>query len=70
MGYKIFVSYKYVDDSIYPLSNPLSILSFNRSTVRNYVDKVESYFEHTDNQYKGESDNIGQNIADKIKKII
>ena len=57
MGYKIFVSYKYADDSIYPLSNPLSILSFNRSTVRDYVDKVESYFEHTDNQYKGESDN-------------
>ncbi|MEE0879134.1 MAG: hypothetical protein UH788_07635 [Treponemataceae bacterium] len=48
----------------------MSILSFNRSTVRDYVDKVESYFEHTDNQYKGESDNIGQNIADKIKKII
>ena len=57
MGYKIFVSYKYVDDSIYPLSNPLSILSFKRSTVRDYVDKVESYFEHTDNQYKAESDN-------------
>lgn len=58
MGYKIFVSYKYADDSIYPpLLNPLSMFSFNRSTVRDYVDKLESYFDHTSNIYKGESDN-------------
>ena len=57
MGYKIFVSYKYADDSIYPLPNPSDMFSFNRSTVRDYVDKLESYFEHTDSQYKGESDN-------------
>ena len=57
MGYKIFVSYKYADDSIYPLPNPSNMFSFNRSTVRDYVDKLESYFEHTDSQYKGESDN-------------
>lgn len=47
MGYKIFVSYKYADDCIYPLSNLVSIFSFNRSTVRDYVDKLESYFDHT-----------------------
>ncbi len=41
MGYKIFVSYKYSDDSIYPLSNPLNMSSYNRSSVRDYVDKLE-----------------------------
>ncbi len=59
MGYKIFVSYKYSDDSVYPLVNPLKMfsLSSDRSTVRDYVDKLESYFDHTSNIYKGESDN-------------
>ena len=57
MGYKIFVSYKYADDSIYPLSNPLNWYSSTRSTVRDYVDRLESYFDHTSNIYKGESDN-------------
>ena len=56
MGYKIFVSYKYADDSVYPISNPLSMFSFNRSSVRDYVDKLESYFDYTSNIYKGESD--------------
>ena len=56
MCYKIFVSYKYTDDSVYPLSNPLNMISFNRSTVRDYVDNLESYFDHTNNIYKGESD--------------
>ena len=54
MGYKIFVSYKYHDDSVYPLPYK-NYLGF--STVRNYVDKLESYFDQTSNIYKGESDN-------------
>lgn len=57
MGYKIFVSYKYHDDSVYPLSNPLNWYSSTRSTVRDYVDRLESYFDYTSNIYKGESDN-------------
>lgn len=58
MGYKIFVSYKYHDDSVYPLTNENSLLSiFNISTARDYVDKLEQYFDHTTNIYKGESDN-------------
>ena len=60
MGYKIFVSYKYKDNSIYPLSNSRSSFPFpfcNTTTVRDYVDKLESYFDHTSNIYKGESDN-------------
>lgn len=60
MGYKIFVSYKYKDNSVYPLSSYRSGFPFpygNATTVRDYVDKLESYFDHTSNIYKGESDN-------------
>ena len=60
MGYKIFVSYKYKDNSVYPLSSYRSGFPFpygNPTTVRDYVDKLEAYFDHTNNIYKGESDN-------------
>ncbi len=77
MGYKIFVSYKYHDDSVYPISNLYSSSSlFNISTVRDYVDKLELYFDHTNNIYKGESDNEDlsylseKSIWDKIKNRI
>ena len=59
MGYKIFVSYKYKDNSVFSLSSNRSESPFpngNRTTVRDYVDKLESYFDHTSNIYKGESD--------------
>lgn len=57
MGYKIFVSYKYHDDSVYPINNSTLYSFFNTSTVRDYVNKLESYFDWTNNIYKGESDN-------------
>lgn len=58
MGYKIFVSYKYQDNSVYPICNSFSLSSvFNISTVRDYVDRLELYFDRTNNIYKGESDN-------------
>ena len=50
MGKKIFVSYKFADSSVYPIVGQLS------STVRDYVDKIEGYFDSTDDIYKGESD--------------
>ncbi len=59
MGYKIFVSYKYKDNSVYPLSSYRNGFPFpygNPTTVRDYVDKLEAYFDHTSNIYKGESD--------------
>lgn len=48
---KIFVSYKYKDENVYPLN------WYGVTTVRSYVDKLEEYFDASDNIYKGESDN-------------
>lgn len=50
MGRKIFVSYKYADDSVKNLGN-------RQSTVRDYVDKFEEKVDASTNIYKGESDN-------------
>ena len=51
MGKKIFVSYKYADNNVRPITS-----KFSRSdTVRNYVDKLENIIGKND-IYKGESD--------------
>lgn len=50
MGYKIFVSYKYADDSV------CNLISGENSTVRNYIDEFESKLDESDDIYKGESD--------------
>ena len=52
-GKKIFISYKYADNDVAPLSGHTW---FNPTTVRSYVDLLEGYFDKTDNIYKGESD--------------
>ena len=49
MGHKIFVSYKYADDQVANLSGQ------RNSTVRDYVDKLENYFDSSSHIYKGES---------------
>ncbi len=49
MGHKIFVSYKYADDQVANLAGQ------SNSTVRDYVDKLEDYFDSSDHIYKGES---------------
>lgn len=53
MGHKIFVSYKYHDHNVRQFSNNW----LATDTVRDYVDRLESYIKNSDNIYKGESDN-------------
>jgi len=56
MANKIFVSYKYKDNNVYPLRSQLEE-AFNPTTVRTYVDKLEDYFDKASFAiYKGESD--------------
>jgi hypothetical protein len=49
MGNKIFVSYKFNDNSVYPLNND------DKTTARNYVDIIENKLDLLDHKYKGES---------------
>lgn len=49
MGHKIFVSYKYADDQVANLPGQWN------STARDYVDKLEEYFDSSSHIYKGES---------------
>lgn len=54
MGKKIFVSYKYADSDVQKLENKLW---WETTTVRDYVDKLETYFDKfSDHIYIGESD--------------
>ncbi|MCO6505675.1 MAG: TIR domain-containing protein [Snodgrassella sp.] len=74
MGYKVFISYKYLDNSVRQLS-PLDI--FNKTTARDYVDIIQKKFERDGIHInKGEKDDesldhfkeetIQSKLADKI----
>lgn len=54
MGRKIFVSYKYADSNVKRLPNKEW---YESTTVRDYVDKLESYFDSTNDIFKAESNN-------------
>lgn len=56
MGYKIFVSYKYHDSSVYPLENMYGNYNLN-TNVRSYVDRFEQYLNNTNNISKTEPGN-------------
>ena len=69
--YKVFVSYKYHDNDVYPL-NPIYDSDDNMTTARSYVNYLEKR-NIFDNIYKGEKDNTPLNdladntIYDKLK---
>ena len=62
MGHKIFVSYKYADDQVANLPGQ------RNSTVRNYVDKLEDYFDSSNHIYKGESS--GEDLSQLSEETI
>lgn len=62
MGHKIFVSYKYADDSVKNLN------VFENSTVRDYVDELENIIDSSNHIFKGESD--GEDLSELSEDAI
>ena len=65
MGRKIFVSYKYADENVYPVP----YISDYQPKVRDYVTWLEKKFtDRTEHIYKGEHDN--EDLSDKSDEYI
>ena len=64
MGHKIFVSYKYHDTDVQKITNNY----WYQDTVRDYVDQLQSYFDNTDDIYKGEDD--GEDLSQLSEEAI
>jgi len=58
MGRKVFVSYKYADDQVEPLTDSI----FDDTKVRDYIDKLQEYLDAEDEVNKGEAD--GEDMSD------
>lgn len=52
MGRKVFVSYKYADKQVKPLTDSI----FDDTKVRDYIDKLQEYLDAEDEINKGEAD--------------
>lgn len=65
MGRKIFVSYKYADEDVYPIRG----ISGIKSKARDYVTWIEQQFSnYTDHIYKGEHED--EDLSDKSEDFI
>ena len=65
MVHKVFVSYKYWDDDVAPISG----MFVGKTKVRDYVDWLENIFRENNEQiYKGEHD--GEDLSDKSDEYI
>lgn len=62
MGHKIFVSYKFADDQVKNLNGQ------QNSTVRDYVNELEDYFDNSSHIYKGESS--GEDLSELTEETI
>lgn len=62
MGHKIFVSYKYADDSVYNLN------FLENSTVRDYVTELENRIDSSNHIFKGESE--GEDLSNLSEDTI
>ena len=60
----IFVSYKYHDTDVQKITNNY----WYQDTVRDYVDQLQSYFDNTDDIYKGEDD--GEDLSQLSEEAI
>lgn len=54
-GYKVFISYKYGDSSVFQIPNR-KVEEFGLTTARNYVDIIQECFEDSSHINKGEKD--------------
>lgn len=68
-GYKVFISYKYMDSSVWQLPDRKDV-ELGRTTARNYVDIIQEYFEDSSHINKGEKKTERTYLISKKKQLL